>query len=123
MIPLHSAARELLAWWLAAQIERNGNLRIVRFRRGCIKRAYLRDDDPAILQRLIAERQRSGYGAGFQQHLECGKLAWALIMAVRGSRRGAVVLAALWLHSHKKPPGNAGSNGLGGTKNQRLRTA
>jgi len=85
LVPVYTADQRLLAWWPAALAARNGNLRIVRSRRGHIKRAYLRDDAPVIVQRLLAERRRSSYGAAFVQKLDSGRPLWAL-RGVRGSR-------------------------------------
>ncbi|MCS7316504.1 MAG: hypothetical protein RMI94_05870 [Bryobacterales bacterium] len=84
LVAVYSPDRHLLAFWPAAEVERNGNFWIVRTRKGRIVRAYLRDDDPALILRLIEERKRSDYGAGFQQKLDCGRLCWAL-KGVRGS--------------------------------------
>lgn len=85
LVAVYSAAGHLLGFWTAREVERNGNLRTVRTRKGRLVRAYLRDDDPAIIQRLIAEGRRSRYGSGFLQHLPCGARTWAL-RGVRGSR-------------------------------------
>lgn len=85
LVPVYSPQQELLAFWPAGQVERNGNLRIVRTRRGRIVRAYLRQDDSALLRRLIEERRRSGYGVAFEQQLPCGRRLWAL-RGVRGSK-------------------------------------
>lgn len=85
LVAVYSHDAHLLGFWPAVDVERNGNLRIIRTRRGRIARAYLRDDDPALIQRLIAEGLHSNFGYGFQQHLEGGGVCWAL-RGVRGSR-------------------------------------
>lgn len=46
--------------------------------KGTHVRGYLRDEDPAIVWRLIAEGRRSSCGSGFLQHLDSGRRTWAL---------------------------------------------
>jgi hypothetical protein len=67
-------------------VERNaGNLKLVRSRRGVLKRCYLRADDGELVQWLAATGRRSSFGCAFMQTLGCGRV-WAL-RGVRGSGR------------------------------------
>jgi hypothetical protein len=86
-VPVYSPAGRLLSWvspeWC---LRHQDNLRLVRSRRGALRRAYLRCDDGALVAFLEATGRRSSYGRGFQQHLPCGRVVWAL-KGVRGSGR------------------------------------
>ena len=86
-IPVYSVDGKLLSWAPLEWVERNeGNLRVIRSRRGHPRRAYLRDDDSELITFLIETRKRSSYGTAFEQHLPCGRVVWAL-KGVRGSGR------------------------------------
>ena len=83
-VPVYSPAGRLLSFAPAEWVERHaGNLRLVRSRRGVLKRAMLRSDDGAVVAFLEATGRRSSYGCAFQQVLPCGR-TWAL-RGVRGS--------------------------------------
>lgn len=85
-VPVYSPAGRLLTWAPPEWVERHeGNLRIVRNRRGHPQRAYLRCDDGALVAFLEATGRRSNFGAAFMQTLSCGR-TWAL-RGVRGSGR------------------------------------
>jgi len=85
-VPVYSPAGRLLSWAPAEWVERHeGNLRIVRNRRGHLRRAYLRDHDDALTLWLAAVGKRSSFGRAFMQTLSCGR-TWAL-KGVRGSGR------------------------------------
>lgn len=86
-VPVYGADGRLLTWAPAEWCERHqGNLRIVRNRRGHPRRAYLRADDGELTAFLEAAGKRSSFGRGFQQHLPCGRVVWAL-RGIRGSGR------------------------------------
>ena len=86
-IPLYSPDGRLIGWAPLEWCERHeGNLKLVRSRRGHLRRAYLRDDDSELITFLIETRKRSSYGTAFEQHLPCGRVVWAL-KGVRGSGR------------------------------------
>jgi hypothetical protein len=75
-----------LSWVSPEWCERNaGNLKLVRSRRGVMKRAMLRSDDGELVAWLQATGRRSSFGAAFQQVLPCGRV-WAL-RGIRGSGR------------------------------------
>ena len=61
------------------------HLRLVRSRRGVLKRCYLREHDDELTLWLQATGRRSSFGCAFQQVLACGR-TWAL-KGVRGSGR------------------------------------
>jgi len=83
-VPVYSPAGRLLTWASVEWCERNeGNLRVIRTRRGVLKRAMLRADDGAMTAFLEATGRRSSFGRGFMQTLSCGR-TWAL-KGVRGS--------------------------------------
>jgi hypothetical protein len=85
-IPVYNVDGRLLTWAPAEWCERHaGNLRLVRSRRGVLKRCYLRADDGELVEWLAATGRRSSFGAAFQQMLPCGRV-WAL-RGVRGSGR------------------------------------
>jgi len=86
-VPIYDASGRLLSFASAEWVERNeGNLRIVRNRRGHAKRCYLRAADGELVQWLAATGRRSSFGRGFRQPLLCGRVVWAL-KGVRGSGR------------------------------------
>ena len=86
-IPLYSPDGRLIGWAPLEWVERHqGNLRVVRNKRGHLKRAYLKEHDDELTAWLQATGRRSSYGRGFQQHLPCGQVVWAL-KGVRGSGR------------------------------------
>ena len=85
-VPVYGADGRLLTFVPAEWCERHeGNLRIVRSRRGHPQRAYLRCDDGALVAFLEATGRRSNFGAAFMQTLSCGR-TWAL-KGIRGSGR------------------------------------
>ena len=85
-IPIYNVDGRLLSWAPPEWCERNaGNLRLVRSRRGVLKRAMLRSDDGELVPWLEATGKRSSFGAAFQQVLSCGR-TWAL-KGVCGSGR------------------------------------
>ena len=85
-VPVYSPAGRLLSWVPAEWVERHeGNLRVIRSRRGVLKRAMLRSDDGELVEWLQATGRRSSFGRGFMQVLACGR-TWAL-KGVRGSGR------------------------------------
>jgi hypothetical protein len=85
-VPVYGADGRLLTWAPSEWVERNeGNLRLVRSRRGVLKRCYLRADDGELVAWLQATGRRSSFGRAFQQVLNCGRV-WAL-RGVRGSGR------------------------------------
>jgi len=87
-VPVYHADGRLLSFAPAEWCERHsGNLRLVRTRRGVLKRAMLRSDDGELVAFLEATGRRSSYGCAFEQVLSCGRVVWAL-KGVRGS--GAV---------------------------------
>ena len=86
-VPVYSPAGRLLSFASTAWCERHaGNLKLVRSRRGVLKRCYLRADDGAMVAFLEATGRRSNFGAAFEQHLPSGQVVWAL-RGVRGSGR------------------------------------
>jgi len=85
-IPVYSPGGELLSWAPCEWIERHApHLRLVRNRRGHLKRCYLRADDGELVQWLESTGRRSNFGFAFEQQLPCGRV-WAL-RGVRGSGR------------------------------------
>ena len=85
-VPVYSPAGRLLTFAPLEWVERHaGNLRVIRSRRGVLKRAMLRADDGALVAFLEATGRRSSFGAAFHQVLACGR-TWAL-RGVRGSGR------------------------------------
>ena len=85
-IPVYSASGKLLSFAPSEWVERHsGNLRLVRSRRGVLKRCYLRCDDGELTLWLQATGRRSRYGCAFMQTLACGRV-WAL-KGTRGSGR------------------------------------
>ena len=85
-IPVYNVDGRLLSWAPLEWVERNaGNLKLVRSRRGHLRRAYLKEHDDALTLWLQQTGRRSSYGCGFQQVLACGR-TWAL-RGVRGSGR------------------------------------
>jgi len=85
-VPVYGADGRLLSFAPSEWCERHaGNLRLVRSRRGVLKRAILRADDGELVQWLAATGRRSSFGRAFQQVLPCGRV-WAL-RGVRGSGR------------------------------------
>jgi len=85
-IPCYDARGRLIGWMPSEWCERHaGNLRLVRSRRGVLKRAMLRADDGAMVAFLEATGRRSSFGCAFMQTLGCGR-TWAL-KGVRGSGR------------------------------------
>jgi hypothetical protein len=101
-VPVYSPAGRLLSWAPLEWCERHApHLRLVRTRRGVLKRAMLRSDDGGLVEWLEASGRRSSYGRGYQQHLPCGRVVWAL-KGVRGSSRWgasgspAEPAAAIW---------------------------
>jgi hypothetical protein len=85
-VPIYDAIGRLLSFASPEWIERHaGNLRLIRSRRGVLKRAMLRADDGELVQWLAAAGKRSSFGRGFMQTLSCGR-TWAL-KGVRGSGR------------------------------------
>jgi len=86
-VPVYSPAGKLLSFASPEWIERHaGNLKLVRSRRGVLKRCYLREHDDEMTAWLQETGKRSGYGTAFEQHLPCGRVVWAL-KGVRGSGR------------------------------------
>jgi hypothetical protein len=86
-VPVYSPAGRLLSFAPSEWCERHaGNLRLVRSRRGVLKRAMLRCDDGELVAFLEATGRRSSFGTAFEQHLPCGRVVWAL-KGVRGSGR------------------------------------
>lgn len=77
---LYDASGRLLGWASNEWLERNaGHLRLVRSRRAHrIMRAYLRQDDGALVEWLGQTGRRSSYGCAFEQKLPCGRRTWAL---------------------------------------------
>jgi len=85
-VPVYSPSGKLLSVAAPEWIERHaGNLKLVRSRRGVLKRAMLRCDDGAMVEWLAAAGRRSSFGCAFEQVLSCGR-TWAL-RGVRGSGR------------------------------------
>jgi hypothetical protein len=85
-VPVYSPAGRLLTFAPSEWCERHaGNLKLVRSRRGVLKRAMLRSDDGEMVEWLQATGRRSSYGCAFMQTLACGR-TWAL-RGVRGSGR------------------------------------
>ena len=85
-VPIYDARGRLIGWMPSEWVERHaGNLRLVRSRRGVLKRCYLRCDDGELVAWLQATGRRSSFGAAFQQVLTCGRV-WAL-RGIRGSGR------------------------------------
>ena len=85
-IPVYSASGRLLTFAPPEWCERHaGNLRLVRSRRGVLKRAMLRTDDDELTLWLQETGRRSNFGRAFEQVLPCGRV-WAL-RGVRGSGR------------------------------------
>jgi len=84
-VPLYSDAGALIGWVAPEWAEAHAaHLRIVRSRRArAVVRAYLREDDGALVAWLEQSGRRSNYGAAFLQHLD-GRVVWAL-RGVRGS--------------------------------------
>jgi len=86
-IPVYNVDGKLLSWAPAEWVERHeGNLRVIRSRRGHPRRAYLREHNDELTLWLQATGRRSSFGRGFQQHLPCGRVVWAL-KGIRGSGR------------------------------------
>ena len=86
-VPIYDASGKLLTFAPLEWVERHqGNLKLVRSRRGVLKRCYLRADDGAMVAFLEATGKRSSFGCGFRQPLLCGRVVWAL-KGVRGSGR------------------------------------
>ena len=85
-IPVYSPAGRLLSWvspeWC---LRHQGNLRVIRSRRGHPRRAYLKEHNDELTAWLQATGRRSGFGCAFMQTLSCGRV-WAL-RGVRGSGR------------------------------------
>jgi hypothetical protein len=76
-----------LFWAPPEWVERNqGNLRVIRSRRGHPRRAYLRADDSPLVAWLQQTGRRSSYGNAFQQQLPSGRVVRALC-GIRGSGR------------------------------------
>jgi len=85
-VPIYDASGKLLTFAPLEWVERHqGNLKLVRSRRGVLKRCYLREHDDELTLWLQETGRRSSYGRGFQQVLPCGRV-WAL-KGVRGSGR------------------------------------
>jgi len=85
-VPVYDASGRLLSFASPEWIERHaGNLKLVRSRRGVLKRCYLRADDGELVAWLETTGRRSNYGAAFMQTLARGR-TWAL-RGVRGSGR------------------------------------
>jgi hypothetical protein len=85
-VPVYGTDGRLLTWAPSEWCERHaGNLRVIRTRRGVLKRAYLRADDGELVEWLQATGRRSSFGCAFMQTLSCGRV-WAL-RGVRGSGR------------------------------------
>ena len=85
-VPVYSPSGKLLSFAPPEWCERHaGNLRLVRSRRGVLKRAMLRADDGELVAFLEATGRRSSFGCAFQQVLPCGRV-WAL-RGIRGSGR------------------------------------
>ena len=86
-VPIYLPSGKLLSFAPLEWCERHaGNLKLVRSRRGALKRCYLRADGDELTLWLQETGKRSSYGAAFQQHLPCGRVVWAL-KGVRGSGR------------------------------------
>jgi hypothetical protein len=85
-VPVYSPAGKLLSFAPSEWCERHaGNLRLIRSRRGVLKRAMLRSDDGELVEWLQATGRRSSFGRAFEQVLSCGRV-WAL-RGIRGSGR------------------------------------
>jgi len=85
-IPLYSPDGRLIGWAPLEWCERHeGNLRLIRSRRGHPRRAYLKEHNDELTAWLQQTGRRSSYGTAFQQVLACGR-TWAL-RGVRGSGR------------------------------------
>jgi hypothetical protein len=83
-VPIYLPSGKLLSFAPVEWVERHaGNLKLVRSRRGVLKRAMLRSDDGELVQWLAATGRRSSFGCAFMQTLGCGR-TWAL-RGVRGS--------------------------------------
>ena len=83
-VPVYLPSGKLLSFAPAEWCLRHqGNLRLVRSRRGVLKRAMLRSDDGELVQWLAATGRRSSFGCAFEQTLGYGRV-WAL-RGVRGS--------------------------------------
>ena len=86
-VPVYGADGRLLSFAPAEWCLRHqGNLRLVRSRRGVLKRCYLREHNDELTAFLEAAGKRSSFGCAFQQVLPCGRFVWAL-KGVRGSGR------------------------------------
>ncbi|MEJ5370229.1 MAG: hypothetical protein WHT08_18105 [Bryobacteraceae bacterium] len=85
-VPVYSPAGKLLSWVSPEWCERHqGNLRVIRSRRGHPRRAYLKEHNDELTLWLQETGRRSSFGRAFQQVLNCGRV-WAL-RGVRGSGR------------------------------------
>ena len=85
-VPIYDASGKLLTFAPLEWVERHqGNLKLVRSRRGVLKLCYLREHDDELTLWLQETGRRSSYGRGFRQVLPCGRV-WAL-KGVRGSGR------------------------------------
>ena len=85
-IPLYSPDGRLIGWAPVEWVERHdGNLRVIRSRRGHPRRAYLKEHNDALTLWLQETGRRSSFGTAFQQVLPCGRV-WAL-KGIRGSGR------------------------------------
>jgi hypothetical protein len=77
-IPIYDPKGRLLTFAPISFIEENaGHFRLVRSRKGHVRRCYLRDDDGSVVRYLLAARKHSKYGHSFLQRLSCGQ-AWVL---------------------------------------------
>jgi hypothetical protein len=85
-VPIYDARGRLLTFAPAEWCLRHqGNLRLVRSRRGVLKRCYLREHDDELTLWLQETGRRSSFGRAFMQTLPCGRV-WSL-RGVRGSGR------------------------------------
>ena len=85
-IPLYGPDGRLIGWVPLEWCERHeGTLRVVRNRRGHLKRAYLREHNDELTLWLQQTGRRSSFGTAFEQVLSCGRV-WSL-RGVRGSGR------------------------------------
>ena len=85
-VPVYAADGRFLfdaeLWW----VERCGNLRLIRSRKGHIRRCYVKADAPSLwLERLLAANRGSWLGFHRWQRLTSGHRVRAL-KGIRGSR-------------------------------------
>jgi len=85
-IPIYDHAGKLLSWASVEWCESHRpHPRLVRSRRGLLRRCYLRADDGSLVGWLEAIGRGSSYGCAFIQTLICGRVC--ALKGLRGSGR------------------------------------